>query len=508
MATPKLRLARLVLGLAALHAMPMESWAADAALLEVLRNNKLISEEQYQALVTAQEAAPQDVGKQKLPADDEDLLDVLLSNNLISQEQFAKLRVQTGIAKKTDPESKASLKEGIKFKSQDGAFQAQVGVYMHADSAIHSNDRTDFSNGTELRRGRLSVGGTAFSTWDYKFEADFAGSTLGGSTNTVTVTDAFLRYTGFKPVTLTAGNFKVPFSLEAVGSAKYMTFMERGLPFAFLSTRRLGGMVGTNGDNWTLSAGWFGDGITSQNADDEGNQLAGRATFAPIFGTDRVVHLGFSGGWIEPQHAAGGKLETARFRSKPEANIISDGLVESSFLTDANGNAFGLSSGRLVDTGSMGGDVSSYTLFGGELATVLGPFSLQGEYIRADVNRSAASDAGFDGFYAYGSWFITGESRAYRADKGVFDMLVPRKSFNLKSGDPGAWEIAVRYSNLDLNDEDIRGGELNDLTVGLNWYINQYVRLSANYVSVLDVSGGAHDNDEPSIYEMRMQFAY
>lgn len=504
----RLKTAKLLLGLMALSALPVSTWAADAALLEVLRNNKLITEAQYQALVQVVEPATQAGGQQALPADDEDLLDVLLSNDLISQQQFAKLRVKTGLEKKTDPESKAALKDGIKFKSQDGAFQAQVGAYTHADSAFHSNDRTDFSNGTELRRGRLSVAGTVFSTWDYKFEADFAGTTVGGSTNTVTVTDAFLRYTGLKPVTLTAGNFKVPFGLEAVGSAKYMTFMERGLPFAFLNTRRLGGMVAANGDNWTLSGGWFGDGITAQNADDEGMQLAGRATLAPIFGTDRVLHLGLSGGWVQPQHAAGSKLETARFRSRPEANIISDGLVESSLLTDVSGNAFGLSTGRLVDTGSISGDVSSYTLFGGELAAVLGPFSLQGEYIRADVSRGTADDAGFDGFYAYGSWFITGESRAYKADKGVFDMLVPRQPFNLKSGDPGAWEFAVRYSNLDLNDEDIRGGDLDDLTMGLNWYINQYVRLSANYVSVLDVSGGAHDDDEPDIYEMRMQFAY
>ena len=87
-------------------------------------------------------------------------------------------------------------------------------------------------------------------------------------------------------------------------------------------------------------------------------------------------------------------------------------------------------------------------------------------------------------------------------------MLVPRQSFTLKNGGAGAWEVAVRYSNLDLNDEDILGGDVDDLTVGLNWYINQYVRLSANYVSVLNVSGGAHDDDEPNLYEMRAQFAY
>ncbi len=508
MKSHRLNMAQALMGLVLLFSLPAAGWATDAALLEVLRNNKLITEEQYQALVKAAGQTPESNAKRVAPADDQDVLDVLLANNLISQEQFAKLRVKTGLEKKTDPEAKAALKEGIKLKSQDGTFQAQIGAYFQADTAFQSNDSTDFSNGTELRRGRISVGGTAFTDWEYKFEADFAATSIGGSTNNVTVTDAFLRYTGLKPVTLTAGNFKVPFGLEAVSSGKYTTFMERGLPFAFLSLRRLGGMVATSGDNWTLSGGWFGDGITAQNADDEGMMVAGRATFAPFFGSDRVLHLGLSGGLVQPPHAAGSKRETVRFRSKPEANIITDSLLENSSLLDAAGNAFGQSNGRLVDTGSISGDVSSYSLFGAELAGVLGPISFQGEYIRADVNRGTVADAGFDGFYAFGSWFITGESRAYKADKGVFDAVTPKQPFSLKSGGIGAWEVAVRYSNLDLNDEDIRGGEIDDLTVGLNWYINQYVRLSANYISVLDVSGGAHDDDEPDIYEMRMQFAY
>lgn len=507
MKSPQLKLSAIALGLAMLCSVPAGVGAADAALLEVLRNNQLITEEQYQTLVTA--AVPADSGKSRpLPADDQDLLDVLLANNLISQEQFAKLRVQTGLAKKNDPEAKTVLKEGYKTRTQDGTFTAQVGAYFQADTAFHDNDRTDFSNGTELRRGRLSVGGTVFSDWDYKMEADFAGTTIGGSTNSVTVTDAFLRYNGFKPVVVTAGNFKVPFSLEAVSSGKFTTFMERGLPFAFLTLRRLGAMVSTNGDNWTLSGGWFGDGITAQNADDEGMMVSGRGTIAPIFGTDSALHLGLSGAWVDPQQAAGNKLETVRFRSKPEGNIISDGILESSLVLDTAGNSFGQSSGRIADTGSITGDVNSFTLLGGELAAVYGPFSFQGEYIRADVSRAVADDAGFAGFYAYGSWFITGESRAYKADKGVFDMLVPKQPFSLKNGGSGAWEIAVRYSNLDLNDGNIRGGDVDDITVGLNWYINQYVRLSANYVSVLDVDGGAHDADEPDIYEMRVQFAY
>lgn len=102
------------------------------------------------------------------------------------------------------------------MKSQDGSFQAQPGALLQFDSAFYNDDNTDFSSGTELRRLRLSLGGTLFSDWDYKVEADFAGTTQSGATNNVIVTDAFVRYNGLKPFAVTAGNFKVPFSLEAV----------------------------------------------------------------------------------------------------------------------------------------------------------------------------------------------------------------------------------------------------------------------------------------------------
>jgi phosphate-selective porin len=36
------------------------------------------------------------------------------------------------------------------------------------------------------------------------------------------------------------------------------------------------------------------------------------------------------------------------------------------------------------------------------------------------------------------SWFMTGESRNYKVDKGIFDILVPQKPFSLTTGGLGA----------------------------------------------------------------------
>jgi phosphate-selective porin OprO and OprP len=476
--------------------------ASEAALLEILRNNKLITDAQY-ATLTKASAAP------SVPQADQDVLDVLLANGLITQAQFAALRVKSGQEKMTNPEAKAALKEGFKVQTQDKTFTAQVGAYFQADTASYGDDETDLSSGTELRRGRLSLSGTLLTDWDYKLEADFAGTTQStGTTNTVTATDAYLRWNGLRPWAFTAGNFKVPFGLEAVSSGKYLTFTERGLPFAFLTLRRLGGMVATNGANWTASLGGFGDAVTSQNDDDEGYQAAGRITFAPWFEADRALHFGLSGSWVAPrQNGLGGRRETIAFRAKPETNIASDALVANT-ASIRRGRTFGNSSGRLVDTGNIPGGVNYVALGGAELAAVYGPWSLQGEYIHTEVDRDQFGDLAFEGYYVYGSWFITGESRNYRGDKGVFDTLVPSKNFDPRYFGWGAWELAARYSGLDLNDGTVEGGDIEEVTIGINWYPNAYVRLMANYVNVLGVTGGAHDGDNPDLFQLRLQLAY
>lgn len=490
--------------------------ATDEALLQVLLANKLITQTQYEAIKKAEAekataALPPATAEKPVPRDDQGLMDVLLANGVITQKQFAALQVKNAdekASKQEAKEGKITLKEGYKVTSPNKDFSAQVGARAELDAAFYNDDKTDFSDGTEMRRVRLTVNGTVFKDWDYKVEADFAGATQGGSTNNVTVTDAFLRYNGLQPLSFTAGNFKVPFSLEAVSSGKYTTFMERGLPFAFLNLRLLGGMVSTNGDNWTAAVGAFGDSVTTQNNDDEGKGVAGRVTWAPIARRDRVLHAGLGGQWRKPgQVATGTRLETVRFRSRPESNIINDAGEESSGIT-AGTKRFGRSSGRLVDTGNIDGDVDHHTLFGGELAGVYGPLSLQAEYIRADVSRDIGRDLAFDGYYVYGSWFLTGESRNYKADKGVFDILYPEKPFRLRGGGLGAWELGLRFSSIDLSDENIDGGEEQNVTAGLNWYPNAFVRLMANYVHVLDIEGGAHAGEVLDAFQVRAQVAY
>ena len=99
---------------------------------------------------------------------------------------------------------------------------------------------------------------------------------------------------------------------------------------------------------------------------------------------------------------------------------------------------------------------------------------------------------------------MTGESRRYK--KGVFGGVTPKNS--VSKGGKGAWELGIRYSTLDLTDRNIEGGEIDAMTWGLNWYPTATLRLSANYVDVLDVKGGTNNKQQPSVFQLRTQWAF
>jgi len=193
-----------------------------------------------------------------------------------------------------------------------------------------------------------------------------------------------------------------------------------------------------------------------------------RVTYAPIARKRQVVHLAAS---VEYRDMNGGS--DYRVRSRPESAL-----------------------GRyLVDTGLLG-DVDQTVAFGAEGAVMYGPFSVQGEYMRVALDRSSSPNPDFDGWYVLGSWVLTGESRSYSRSRAVFSGVVPKRPW-------GAVELAARYSTLDLIDSGVYGGSENDVTVGLNWYIRENLRLMFNHVHV-DSRPAAGGSDDPDIFQFRV----
>jgi len=151
-----------------------------------------------------------------------------------------------------------------------------------------------------------------------------------------------------------------------------------------------------------------------------------------------------------------------------------------------------------VDTKALNND--GVDLLALEFAAVLGPWSIQSEYIMAAVEPASGDRAILSGVYAEASYFLTGEHRSYKRDRGAFGRVKPLQNWNPLGAGWGAWQIAVRYSRLDLNDEFVSGGEVQSATAGVNWYLAPNLRLMANYGFVdVDATGHAH------IFQMRAQ---
>ena len=67
----------------------------------------------------------------------------------------------------------------------------------------------------------------------------------------------------------------------------------------------------------------------------------------------------------------------------------------------------------------------------------------------------------------------------------------------------GAWEAAVRYSNVDLDDGALNGGNLNQVTAGLNWYWNPNVRMMFNYIWAERDIAAPQQSGDVQIFAMR-----
>jgi phosphate-selective porin OprO/OprP len=101
------------------------------------------------------------------------------------------------------------------------------------------------------------------------------------------------------------------------------------------------------------------------------------------------------------------------------------------------------------------------------------------EYLGTDVDSPQAGEPFFSGYHLTGSWAITGESRAYRKRGATFDPLPIARPVN--QGGWGAVELAFRYSNTDLTDGTVDGGEMDIYSLGVNWWFARNAHLGVNY---------------------------
>ncbi len=166
---------------------------------------------------------------------------------------------------------------------------------------------------------------------------------------------------------------------------------------------------------------------------------------------------------------------------------------------------------RVLGTGTL--PIHKATVLSGEIAGTLGSFHFQGEYFDFDIERTVGSDLSFNGGYIQAGYILTGEKRNYSSSSASYGGVTPSRPFDWKARTWGAWEVAARYSMIDLDDPSgvVFGGRQENITVGLNWYVNRNMRFMFNYVHgevEKRTAGGVDIGAEYDAVAMRAQVAF
>jgi len=165
------------------------------------------------------------------------------------------------------------------------------------------------------------------------------------------------------------------------------------------------------------------------------------ASFRPARGNEEGLNRGFS------------------FTGTPELSLGTNDLaIATGYLTATSGHAAGL-----------------------EAALSWRKWQAPGEIYRIGIDQINGGRR-FSGWYAQLSRVLVGRSRSYDAENATWDAPpVLDASFNPAAGQWGAVEAGARFSTLDLNDRDIRGGSQRIWSLGVAWWPVQRFALQLQY---------------------------
>lgn len=385
--------------------------------------------------------------------------------------------------KKADAASKPSLKINGRIHLDHWNFTDDspgIGFFEHPDPAA-ANFGADPEDRTFFRRIRLNFQGDVFETMEYRMQIDF-NTPDGGEMKDM--------YIGFKelPVlgTLLIGNQKRPLGLDHLNSSRFNIFIERPLVIeAFNEDARRLGIVAYDFSQ-DLVHNWRYGLYALENPSRDGKvigdsmQLSGNARLASSPWYDETsggrgyFHWAISGMVARPDGDVGVadiNANNGRFRTRAELR----------------------SDNRWIDTRAIAG-ADWYEILGLETILNLGPFQVVGEYQsnwmqRDNVTAGTGPDLQFHGGYVYVAYMLTGEHVPYSRTSGTINRVRPFENFFLVNtcddgvgGGRGAWQVALRYSYLDLTDDDIQGGVENNVTFGLVWYLNSHASMQFNAI--------------------------
>ncbi len=483
--------------------------------------------------VTHQEAAPIP------PPAGSDELDELRERLAATEEQLLKMAEQNKSAAEKLMEflNRKPAGPDLPLIRLSGFFQVDDGLFSQGPESRAVLG--DIKDGIGFRRVRLQGLGAVAEFTRYSVEVDFA--VLGRpSFMDVWAEQSNIPFFG----TIRVGHFRQPMSMDGLTSIRHLEFLERNLSFQAMDPFRRTGIMAyrvSEDEMSTLAYSVYSTGFTFFNGADTAYGTIGDTRYGTEIGDSggisfatRASHLlyydepsegryllhlggGYSFSMIGGEGTSGPFAKTYEARSIPEF-FIGDSLGGG--LTAA-GTPWVVDSGRIL--------ADSFHFAHVELAGSYGAAHFQSEFLGTSLNQMNGSPVFFYGAYLQGGYFLTGESVGYNKQTGVLDYVMKPYTDFFGTGRKGsvcgwgAWELAFRWSYLNVAATNIEPGnilpgiagpppvpnpgQINETTLALNWWWNQYTRVQFNWIHSMPVynTGGFSPFD---IFATRFQVEF
>ena len=386
-----------------------------------------------------------------------------LDERLHQLEQKQQLKEQEAAAAAKAAPKIAITDKGFTFASGDGANSVSIHGLVQLDSRLFFGDGGGVVNNSfVLRRARPILEGTIGKIYSFQFVSEFGG------TGAPSILDANFGIAPSRALQFKFGKFKAPIGLELLQSDSWTFFNERALVTNLVPNRDVGAQIsGSLRDGAVVyTAGIFNgvaDGASSTNADfDNDKDVIGRIWFQPWKGDKKSSLQGLAFG-----------VSASLGREKGAAALTGG------YRTDGQQTFFKYRSTAVAD-----GQVWRVSP---QAEYRHGPFGAMGEYGISTVNvRPTATGAKTElqnkAWHLAAGYVLTGENSSYTG-------VVPNQPFSWENGTWGAWELAVRYANLKIDDRAfplladpaVSADEATALGLGLNWYLSRTVRTTFDY---------------------------
>ena len=374
---------------------------------------------------------------------------------------------QYGVAVQSDRLDVEAQDGILVLESPNSGYKLWFDIRAQADGAVFfgAPDYADaIGNGTSIRRARFAVKGQIDEKWYGEFDMDLANGLAE-------LKDAIIRYTGIPNLDLQVGNFKENFSIQRNTTSRYLQFMERPMVTSALSPSRHIGINAKYAKDWLwFSAGAFSQIIAGQeewtnvadnNKDfgrNSGYSLTTKLVIRPLYKLDNAsLHIGAAYSYrTTTTDLATGEWGTYRASAR---------------------NSTSINRKKYLDTNNLPG-FDHNNLWTVELAGHWKGLRYEAAYIGDNVHfKPDAVDPetkNFGGWYAQAGYLLFGGTQRYDSNGGKYTKIKPVHKW-------GDLELCGRYETCNLNFGNVYGGASEAYAVGLNWWVNNNVKLQLNY---------------------------